>query len=100
MPSCNLVETIHNKWLQQSSNRDNDLYVATIDDFIQALMLVVRSYQYIKGEYTGKVVILGVRRLTGGCSGRARGRACPLHWARTGWAFVKKKFTVPNLLYY
>jgi hypothetical protein len=28
MPSCNLLETIHNKWLQQSSNRGNDLFVA------------------------------------------------------------------------
>jgi hypothetical protein len=51
MPSCNLVETIHNKWLQQSSNRDNDLYVAIIDDFVQAPMLVVRSYKYLKGEH-------------------------------------------------
>jgi hypothetical protein len=29
------------------------LYVATVDDFIQALMQVVRYYQYLKGDRTG-----------------------------------------------
>ena len=38
MPSCNLAETVHNKWLQQSGNRENDLYVATVDDFVKAFM--------------------------------------------------------------
>jgi hypothetical protein len=50
MPSCNLVETGHNNWLQQSSNRRNDLYVATMDDFVRALMQVSWYYQYFKGE--------------------------------------------------
>ena len=36
MPSCNLSETVHNKWLQQSGNRGSDLYVATVDDFVRA----------------------------------------------------------------
>jgi hypothetical protein len=53
MPSCNLAETIHNKWLQQSGNRINDLYVATVDDFVKALMQVSRYYQFLKGELTG-----------------------------------------------
>jgi hypothetical protein len=34
MPSYNLLETAHNKWLQQSSNRGNDLFAATYDDKI------------------------------------------------------------------
>jgi hypothetical protein len=38
MPSCNLAEMFHNKWLRQSSNPSNDLYVATVDDFIKAFM--------------------------------------------------------------
>jgi hypothetical protein len=38
MPSCNLAESMHYKWNQQSSNRGSDLYVATVDDFIQAFM--------------------------------------------------------------
>jgi hypothetical protein len=41
MPSCNLIETIYNKWLQQSGNR-GDVYVATIDDFVRAFIQVLR----------------------------------------------------------
>lgn len=50
MPSCNLAETVHNKWLQQSGKRGNDLYVATVDDFVRAFMQVVAYYQYLNGE--------------------------------------------------
>jgi hypothetical protein len=53
MPSCNLAETVHNKWLQQSGNQGNYLYVATIDDFIRALIQVSRYYQFFKGKYAG-----------------------------------------------
>jgi cytosine/adenosine deaminase-related metal-dependent hydrolase len=38
MPSYNLAEIIHNKWLQQSNNRGTDLYIATVDDFVWALI--------------------------------------------------------------
>jgi hypothetical protein len=41
MPSYNLDESMHHKWNQQSGNRGSDLYVATVDDFIRALMQVV-----------------------------------------------------------
>jgi hypothetical protein len=34
MPNCNLVESIHNKWLQASGNKGGDLYVAIVDDYI------------------------------------------------------------------
>jgi hypothetical protein len=34
MPSCNLPETAHNKWLQQSGNCGNDLFTTTCDDKI------------------------------------------------------------------
>ena len=53
MPSCNLAETIHNKWLQQSGNRGNDLYVATVDDFVRAFMQVVAYYEYLNGDRAG-----------------------------------------------
>jgi hypothetical protein len=53
MPSCNLAELMHHKWNQQSGNRGNDLYIATIDDFIRALMQVVQYYQYQKGDRAG-----------------------------------------------
>jgi hypothetical protein len=51
MPSCNLAKTKYNAWLQESSNRGNDLYVASVDDFIRALIQVSRYYQFLKGEY-------------------------------------------------
>jgi hypothetical protein len=51
MPFCNLVEIVHNKWLQQFGNQGNDFYVAIVDDFVKALMQVVRYYQYLKDEY-------------------------------------------------
>ena len=53
MPLCNLAETVHNKWLQQSGNRGNDLYIATVDDLVRAFMQMVRYYQFLKGENTG-----------------------------------------------
>ena len=53
MPSCNLAESMYHKWNQQSGNRGSDLYTATIDDFIRALMQVVWYYQYLKGDRVG-----------------------------------------------
>jgi hypothetical protein len=53
MPTCNLAESMHNKWNQQSNNRGSDLYTATVDDFIWALIQVVRYYQYLKGDRAG-----------------------------------------------
>ena len=49
MPSCNLAETIHNKWLRASSNKGGDLYVANVDNYIRAFLQVVAYYQYLKG---------------------------------------------------
>ena len=53
MPSCNLAESMPPKWNQQFGNRGSDLYTATVDDFIRALMQVVRYYQYLKGDRVG-----------------------------------------------
>jgi len=53
MPSCNLAETVHNKWLQQSGKRRNDLYVATVDDYVRAFTQVVAYYQFSKGNGAG-----------------------------------------------
>jgi hypothetical protein len=50
MPSCNLSETAHNKWLQQSSNRGNDLFVATCDDKIRVVMQMTNYRAYLKGK--------------------------------------------------
>jgi hypothetical protein len=50
MSSYNLAEIVHNKWLQQLTNRGNDLYVAIVVDFVRALTQVSRYYQYLKDE--------------------------------------------------
>jgi hypothetical protein len=53
MPSCNLAESIHNKWLQSSGNSGGDLYVATVDDFVRGFLQVVNYYQFLKGDVGG-----------------------------------------------
>ena len=53
MPSCNLAESIHNKWKQQSGDRGSDLYVATVDDYVRAFMQCSAYYQFLKGENPG-----------------------------------------------
>ena len=53
MPSCNLAETVHNKWLQASGNKGGDLYVAAVDDYICAFLQVVAYYQFLKGSARG-----------------------------------------------
>ena len=53
MPSCNLAESVHNKWLQASGNKGGDLYVATVDDYIRAFLQVVAYYQFLKGGIGG-----------------------------------------------
>jgi hypothetical protein len=73
MPSCNLAESMHNKWNQQSNNRGSDLYIITVDDFIRALMQVVRYYQYLMGDRVGTMVV--TRAITDGqTDGRTVGR--------------------------
>jgi hypothetical protein len=52
IPSCDLAKMVHNKRLQQSGNRGTDLYVVTVDDFVRAVIQVVRYYQYLNGERT------------------------------------------------
>jgi hypothetical protein len=55
MPSCSLAELMHNKWNQQFGNPGSDLYIATVDDFVWALMQVVRYYQYLKSARIGTI---------------------------------------------
>jgi hypothetical protein len=53
IPSCNLSETVHNKWLQASSKRGTDLYVATCDDWIRAFMQMTNYWVYLNGGPSG-----------------------------------------------
>ena len=38
MPSCNLTETIHNKWLEAFGNKGKGLYVVEVDNYIHAFL--------------------------------------------------------------
>lgn len=51
--SCNLSETIHNKWLQQSSNKGSYFYVVTMDDYVCVIWQSTNYYAYLKG-YTSE----------------------------------------------
>lgn len=53
MPSCNLAETVHNKWLQASGNNGHDMYVATVDDFVRVFLKVINFYQFLKDDVGG-----------------------------------------------
>ena len=53
IPTCNLSETIHNKWLQASGKRGADLYVATCDDWIRAFMQMTNYRVYLNGGLSG-----------------------------------------------
>jgi hypothetical protein len=53
MPSCKLSEIAHNKWLQQPGNRGNDLFIATCDDKIRAVMQMTNYRAYLKGKASG-----------------------------------------------
>ena len=77
MPSCNLTKTVHNKWLQQSGNRGNDLYVAIVDDLVRAFMQMVRYYQFLKGKNAGtgpgkEELLLRVAQRSTHCTGNPK----------------------------
>ena len=53
MPFCNLLETVHNKWLQMSGKRANNLFDATCDDSIRAWMQMTNYRAYLRGHASG-----------------------------------------------
>ena len=63
LPSCNLSETMHNKWLQMSGKRGNNLFDATCDDSIRAWMQMTNYRAYLKGYASGSGPLKGELRL-------------------------------------
>ena len=53
VPTCNLSETIHNKWLQAPGNRMVDLYSATVDDYDRAALQSTAYFNFLKGGLSG-----------------------------------------------
>ena len=52
--TCNLAETVHNKWLQQSGNKMTCLYETIVDDLIRAFMQIANYKSWLRGGSTGK----------------------------------------------
>jgi hypothetical protein len=53
MSNCNVAESIHNKWLQMSNNKGDNLYVATVDEYNRAFLQIVTYHQFLKGGVGG-----------------------------------------------
>ena len=63
LPLCNLSEIVHNKWLQMSGKRGNNLFDATCDDSIRAWMQMTNYQVYLKGYASGSGPSKGELRL-------------------------------------
>lgn len=50
MLSCNLLETVHNKWLQMFGNQGNHLFDAMCDDSICAWMQMTNYHACFEGH--------------------------------------------------
>ena len=53
MPTCNLSETMHNKWLQASGNKMVDLYSATVDNYSRAALQSSGYFNFLKVGRSG-----------------------------------------------
>ena len=47
IPTCNLSETVYNKWLQASSGKEIDVYHTTVDDFARAALQSLFYFNYL-----------------------------------------------------
>ena len=63
LPSCNISKTVHNKWLQMSGKRGNNLFDAKCDDSIRAWMQMTNYRAYLKGYALGSGPSKGELRL-------------------------------------
>ena len=57
------IQTVHNKWLQMSQKRGNNLFDATCDDSIRAWMQMTNYRAYLKGYASGSGPSKGELRL-------------------------------------
>ena len=63
VPTCNLSETVHNKWLQASGNKMVDLYSVTVDDYSRAALQSTAYFNFLKGGRSGTGPSTSVLRL-------------------------------------
>jgi hypothetical protein len=53
MLTCNLFETIHNIWLQESGKRGVCLYVSTSDDYMRIFRQLALHYAFLHDDRLG-----------------------------------------------
>ena len=63
VPTCNLSEIVHNKWLQASRNKMVELYSATVDDYSRAVLQSIAYFNFLKGGRFGTSPSTSVLRL-------------------------------------
>jgi hypothetical protein len=49
MPTCNLIEIIHNIWLQQFNNRGTYLFATTSNDYVRTFRQSSLYYAFLQG---------------------------------------------------
>ncbi len=54
MPTCNLLETMHNVWLQQSRKRGTCLYIATSNEYVWAFKQSTLYSHFKQGGQLGQ----------------------------------------------
>ena len=57
MPTCNLVEILHNQWLKKYDTKRICLYKATMDDMIDVFIQIANYKAWLKGVLMVKVLI-------------------------------------------
>ena len=53
MPTCNLSETVHNKWLHAFGRKMLDVYHATVENFARATLQSLFYFNYLRGGPSG-----------------------------------------------
>jgi hypothetical protein len=53
MPTCNLFETIHNIWLQKSSNKGTCFFATMFNNYVKAFRQFPLYYAFLQGGASG-----------------------------------------------
>ena len=53
MPTCNLSESMHNKWLQALGSKMIDVFHATVDDLNWEAIQSLFYFNYLRGGPSG-----------------------------------------------
>jgi hypothetical protein len=77
VPTCNLAETMHNKWLQASGNNMIDLYDVTLNDYCRAALQVMTTTPHRHDRVNFTMPKLGRHMTPGKVVTATDGPTCP-----------------------